>query len=228
MSHVHVSQEHEFEAEYGLPEHLPGDERLLWQGSPDWVTLAISAFHVRKLAIYFGVLLTLRGSFALSDGASPAGALASALALLPLALIAVGLLCVVAWLSARTAVYTITNKRVVMRIGVVLSVTFNLPFRSIESAALKRFGNGCGDLPLALTGEDRIAYLHLWPHARPWRFNRPEPMLRAVPEAAKVADLLSRSLADALGAPSRQSATSSQKAPTGVAAANASHEFASA
>ncbi len=227
MSKIHVSQEHEFEAEYGLPEHLPGDERLLWQGSPDWLALAISAFHVRKLAIYFGVLLTLRGSFALSDGASPAGALASALALLPLAVIAVGLLCVVAWLSARTAVYTITNKRVVMRIGVVLSVTFNLPFRSIESAALKRFGNGCGDLPLALAGDDRIAYLHLWPHARPWRFQKPEPMMRAVSDADRVAALLSQALAEANGTSSRQ-ASASSKVQAVSNTGDAHHELVSA
>jgi hypothetical protein len=42
-----------------------------------------------------------------------------------------------AWLSARTTVYTITDKRVVMRIGIVLSLTFNLPLRQIESAGLK-------------------------------------------------------------------------------------------
>ena len=36
-----------------------------------------------------------------------------------------------AWLTSRNTVYTITNKRVVMRIGIVLSVTFNLPLRVI-------------------------------------------------------------------------------------------------
>ena len=47
--------------------------------------------------------------------------------LLPLAVAAVALMFVVAWLTARATVYTITNRRVVMRIGVVLEVTFNLP-----------------------------------------------------------------------------------------------------
>ena len=48
--------EHEFEAAPGLPEPLPRGERLIWQGSPDWVQLAIHAFHVRKLAIYFSAM----------------------------------------------------------------------------------------------------------------------------------------------------------------------------
>ena len=37
-----------------------------------------------------------------------------------------------AWLSARTTMYTLTNKRVVMRIGIVLTVSFNLPLRAIR------------------------------------------------------------------------------------------------
>jgi hypothetical protein len=227
VSKLHVSEEHEFEPEYGLPEYLPRDERLLWQGSPDWVTLAIRAFHVRKLAVYFGLLLLMRGGFALSDGASVASALASVITLLPLAMLAVGLLCVVAWLSARTAVYTITSKRVVMRIGVVLSVTFNLPFKVIESAAMKQFANGCGDIPLSLAGEDRIAYLHLWPHARPWRINKPEPMMRAVPDAAKVAALLSRSLAQSSVAPASDAAPSLRNAGNSTNA-GVHHELATA
>jgi hypothetical protein len=31
----------------------------------------------------------------------------------------------------------------------------------------------------------RIAYLHLWPHARPWQLKRPQPLLRALPDAAR-------------------------------------------
>lgn len=213
MSRIYVAEEHEFEAQHGLPESLPRDERLLWQGSPDWQSLAVNAFRLRMLTAYFAVLLVLRGSFSLADGASPAAAISSALTLLPLALIALGLVSLLAWLSARTAVYTITNKRVVMRIGVVLSVTFNLPFKAIESAALRQFADGSGDLPLSLAGEDRIAYLHLWPHARPWRFARPEPMLRAIPDAARVAALLSQSLAEAAGVPAGATAVHARVAP---------------
>ena len=45
-----------FEPIRGLPDHLPKGERLLWQGAPDWRLLAIQAFHVRKVAIYFALI----------------------------------------------------------------------------------------------------------------------------------------------------------------------------
>jgi hypothetical protein len=95
-----------------------------------------------------------------------------------------------AWLTARTAVYTVTDRRVVMRIGIVLTLTFNLPLRTIETAALRMGPSGHGDIVLALKGPDHIAWLHLWPHARPWHITRTQPMLRAIPPAAGVASVL--------------------------------------
>jgi hypothetical protein len=200
--HTATGHEHEFEPQRGLPEALPGDERLLWQGSPDWRMLARRAFHVPLLGVYFAGLMALRGGLALSDGAAPADALLSALALLPLAALALGLLTLMAWLSARGAVYTITDKRVVMRIGIVLTLTFNIPFKRISAAALRLDGgapNGSGDVSLSLAGDDRIALLHLWPHARPWRVTKPEPMLRCVPQAQEVARVLSEAWSQATG-----------------------------
>ena len=191
--------EHEFEAVHGLPEALPPGETLLWQGAPDWRVLAVDALHLRKVAIYFGVLLIWRGASASADGASPLAALVAAAGLLPLALLALALLATIAWLIARTSVYTLTDKRVVMRVGVVLCVTFNLPFSTIESAGLRMKRDGHGDITLALAGSDRIAWLHLWPHARPWRLRRTEPMLRALPHAQRVATLLADALARSAG-----------------------------
>jgi Bacterial PH domain len=80
----------------------------------------------------------------------------------------------------------------VMRVGIVLSVTFNLPYRAIEAAGLKTCSGGMGDIPLSLGGKDRIAWMQLWPHARPWRLKKPEPMLRSVPDATRVAALLAQ------------------------------------
>jgi hypothetical protein len=191
--------EHEFEPQRGLPEVLPPGERLLWQGSPDWLMLARRVFHVRKLVVYFGALLLLRGALRLADGASIGEALYAVLQLLPLAALGVGLLALMAWLSARAAVYTITDKRVVMRIGIVLTLTFNIPFKRITGAGLHLDTTGTGDLPLTLDGSDRIAWLHLWPHARPWKLAQPQPMLRCVPEAAHVAQLLAAAWSKSTG-----------------------------
>ena len=51
--------EHEFEAAPGLPELLPEGEHIVWQAAPDWKQLAIHAFHVRKIAIYFSLMWLL-------------------------------------------------------------------------------------------------------------------------------------------------------------------------
>lgn len=186
--------EHEFEAAHGLPELLPAGERIIWQGSPEWRTVAVQIMHVRTVAIYFAAMLLWRGGTVFSESASVLTAVQSVLLPALLAVVALGLLCTFAWLTSRTTVYTLTNQRVVMRIGIVLSVTFNLPFRMIESASLRAHRNGTGDIALLLAKSEKIAYANLWPHARPWQVNRPEPMLRAVPEAVHVGQLLSASI----------------------------------
>lgn len=195
-SHGH---EHEFEPQFGLPERLPSTERILWQGSPDFRALAISAFHLRKLAAYFLALIAIQGALLAGEGAG-VGAIAASL-LRSAVLAVLGLACVasLAWLTARTAVYTLTDKRVVMRIGVVLTLSFNLPLSRIESASYRATARDTGDIVLRLAGRDRIAWLHLWPHVRPWRIARPEPMLRAIPQADVVANQLARAWSEATG-----------------------------
>lgn len=185
-----LQHEHEFEAVPGLPEPLPAGERLLWQGSPRWQPLALRAFHARKVAWYFAALTAVRVSVLAADGATPAAMAVSALWMVLLGAFAVGLLVALAVLSARTTVYTVTDRRIVMRIGIVLTLSFNLPLSRIAAAGLRLDADGCGDIPLALRDGERIAWLHLWPHARPWHVSQPQPMLRGVPDAAAVAQRL--------------------------------------
>lgn len=202
MSHRHTApgqHEHEFEPAFGLPEPLPAGEHIVWQGRPDWRHLARRAFHVRKLAVYFAIILVIRGIDGWNGGES-ALALAKALSgLAVLAAMALGVLMLMAWLTARGAVYTITDRRVVMRIGIVLTLTLNLPFNRIVAADLRRDGKSPGDVVLRLAPGDKIAYLNLWPHARPWRLARPEPALRSLTDAADVAVLLARAWSKATG-----------------------------
>ncbi|MCX2864571.1 photosynthetic complex putative assembly protein PuhB [Paucibacter sp. PLA-PC-4] len=190
------AHEHEFEAAHGLPEALPAGETQLWQGSPDALLMARQALHLDLLLLYFGALLAWRGLGSWYDG-EPLGQTVLAMAgMLPPIVLALGLIGTLAWLMARSTVYTITNRRVVMRVGVVLSITFNLPFAQIASAGFRRRGQA-GDIVLSLAGSDRIAYLHLWPHVRPWQLKRTQPMLRALADANAVAQTLARALAQA-------------------------------
>jgi hypothetical protein len=207
-----LGHEHDFEVSPGLPEPLPAAEKMLWQGSPDWKSTAIHAFHVRKLAVYFAIILVVRAATELSYGGSIGDALMSATWLLPLALSALAMITYFAYLSARTAVYTITDRRVVMRVGIVLTLTFNLPYARIASASLRQYTDGSGDIPLALLGNDKIAYVHLWPHAKPWKLGQPEPALRCVPEAEKVAKILSQAWSAHLGRSSAAGAAATSAA----------------
>ena len=219
-----IRREHDFEPEHGLPEALPEGERVLWQGSPDWRQLARHAFHVRKLAVYFAVLLALRVVFLASDGVPAAQILRSLLLLGPLALACLGILVVLARLSAKTTVYTITSRRVVMRIGIVLTLTFNIPFRRVAAADLRLDADGHGDVPLRLADGERIAWLNLWPHCRPWKLAAPQPMLRGIPQAAEVAGILANAWAVSTGqtAPARsaQTADAADAAPGGTGLAS--------
>ena len=208
-----ATHEHEWEAAPGLPSALPPGEHVVWQGAPDWRSLAVHAFHVRKAALYFAVMLGVQ-ALNLMDASGaidwkPWWVAASLYAL------ALGLLAGTAWLSARSTLYTLTNKRVVMRIGIVLTLTFNLPFKRIAGAALKPYAGGRGDIALALYPEDRIGWAHLWPHQRAWHVTHPQPTLRCLPEGAQVgAQLLSLWQAATLGEAQRRTPSSASATPT--------------
>jgi hypothetical protein len=183
-----------FDAPPGLPAPLPAGEHILWQGRPCGFGIAFRALHLRLVGLWFiGLalwaalppLLAGEGGQALTLAAPTLGVGAGAVVLLAL----------LGWLSARTTTYTITNRRLVMRIGIALPMTLNLPFALVESAECRLYPDGSADLPLRLRAGNRVAYLHLWPHARPWSVNRPEPMLRSVAKGGDVAQILAGALA---------------------------------
>ncbi len=174
----------------GLPGPLPRGERLLWQGAPTTAGVFVRVFHARAVTLWFGGWACIFAAGAASPGH---GAMVGA-AILMTGAVALGLLWGLAWLTHRTSVYTITNRRVVLHTGIALPVTRNLPFAEIETGALRGFTDGDGDIPLRLRPGIRIAYLQLWPHVRPWHLSRTEPMLRSVPEAESVARLLAQAL----------------------------------
>lgn len=203
--------EHEFEAAPGLPEPLPAGERILWQGAPDWRALALHAFHLRSLAIYFAAMMGVQALYLWDQGAGVL--LRSLLASGLMASVALGLLALTAWLSARTTLYTLTSRRVVMRIGIVLTITLNLPLRQLRGADLLARGQGVGDLALALAGKERIGWLHLWPHARPWHLGDPQPSLRCIPQAQAVGERLLAAWQQAESAPLTRPAPAAQPRP---------------
>jgi hypothetical protein len=208
----------DFEPVKGLPQVLPVDERMLWQGSPRWQDLAVHAFHARKVIWYFVAIAAIQGAFRLADGVPLAEAMMPFTWLIPMGLVAAAILTGLAYASARTTVYTMTSKRIVMRIGIALPITLNLPFKLIDGASVRLYGNGSGEIPLKLHGKERVAYMVLWPHARPLHFSKPEPALRAIPDADRVASLLASALTGTATLTTTAAASTARINPEAVAA----------
>ena len=163
-----------------LPAPLPAGERLIWQGKPSFRGLALRAFHIREVAIYFAALLVWRLWSNTAAGLPAGDALVSAAWLVVPAAAGIAVLAMLAWLFARAARYTITTKRVLVQFGVALPMTMNIPLDQITGVALKSHRDGTGDIPLKLS-DNRGSFVLLWPHVRPWKLRAAEPMLRAVP-----------------------------------------------
>jgi hypothetical protein len=193
-SHRHTppgTHEYDEEPEVGLPERLPTNEKLIWQGSPNWRSMALEVFHVRKVAYYFLGIFVLRGLFVGEELGWQAGIM-SAMLLLPLFAFALATLTAIAYLSARDTLYTITDKRVVMRIGIALTLTYNIPLKLISAAGIHVRKDSSGDLPITLLAGNKIAFVNLWPHTRPWKLVSPQPMLRCIPNVEQVAAQLAK------------------------------------
>ena len=176
----------------GLPGRLPPGEHILWQGSPMWMPLARRLLLVRWIAAYFAGLV----AWGLVSSSAPFGAAIT----LGLGIVACSLIALFAWGVQRTTIYTITNRRIVIRFGIALSKCVNIPFRTIGSVALSPGPgeSGAGDLSLTLTEPLKLGFLQMWPHVRPTRVKEPVPVLRMVPGASHVGALLTRALVDAV------------------------------
>jgi hypothetical protein len=186
----------------GLPDHLPEGERLIWQGKPDWKNLAFNAFHIRKVAAYFAAIIVAQGAFKYANGLP---AFESVPGLLGLALAACAILAVMAYANAKTTRYTLTTKRVLMKVGIAVPVIINLPLRQIDGASFAQTGQGCGNIVFQTGGETRLAYLLLWPHAKPWHFTKPQPAFRGISDVELVAKTVSTALGGQMPASRAQS-----------------------
>ncbi len=173
---------------------LPEGERLLWQGQPAIKALLLRVFHLRLVLAYFATLFGARLLAGALDHQPLMVSVASAASLVTPVVLATLLLTGLAVLYSRTTRYTITSRRVLLQFGAVLPMTLNGPLKQVARADLKLFADGSGDLALGVIAEQRLSYLLLWPHARPWRLNSVEPMLRGVLEAREVADILAKAL----------------------------------
>jgi len=182
----------EWEPIPGLPAELPKGEKIVWQGTPNWWALAISAFHVRKVALYFAFLVVMQLVSAWQIGFEKEAVMAGPALTLVLSLAGLSILLSLAYLSAVSTIFTLTTHRILIRYGMALTLTLNIPFKQIQAANLNLWKKSIGDIALDVTPPKRLSWLVLWPYARAWKLSNPQPVLRAIPDAAAVAEKIAR------------------------------------
>ena len=182
----------------GLPGQLPPGEKILWQAAPRWQALALRAFRIKLVAVYFVALVAWRIGGALMAGHGTRYALGSGLSGICLGAAAIGIFTAYSWLISRSTRYTITEKRVVITYGMALPKSLNLPFAQIQAADLAMQPDGTGNIVLQLPAKTRLSYVLLWPHVKAGEKSRPEPMLRALEAPREAARLLAGLLADSV------------------------------
>jgi lipid-A-disaccharide synthase-like uncharacterized protein len=173
----------------GLPELLPKGEVILWQGRPNWLRLTIESLNLWWVIGYFGLLVAWR-LVTVIDYLPLGTAVSVSVPFLFVAAFVGLLLCSIGYIQARSTVYTITNRRVVMRIGAALTMTLNLPFTKIDNAAVAKKRGGFGNIAFETSGNTKFSYFVLWPHARSWYFGKPQPTLKCIPDIEKVSSIL--------------------------------------
>jgi hypothetical protein len=182
--------EYESEPVPGLPEVLPQDETLLWQGSPKGWSVARHGLFAASVAGYFALLSAAVVIAALMDGVAPLEALGRSSHMVVIGAAAVLIVAYIGHLIERTTLYTLTSRRVVMRVGIALPLTLNIPFTKIASASVKTYADGTSDIALLPAETLPVTFFHIWPHVRGFRMRHPEPTLRAIAGGEKVAGML--------------------------------------
>src|SRR5579883_60827 len=115
-----MNGEFEHEPVPGLPAALPPGEDLLWQGSPTWRSVARRVLHLRFIGTYFGVLLLWRALSGWYGGQSLAEIARGCALLAGVAGVTLAFLVWVARRIARSTIYSISSRRIVMRFGIAL------------------------------------------------------------------------------------------------------------
>lgn len=173
----------------GVAEPLPPGERILWEGAPQARALARHLLFVRPLAAYLGVMMLwwmVANRAAVATGAFWTTVVVQA----AMSGFVIGGVLWLARAVADSTTYAITDRRIVIRLGIVFNLTVNVPLRYVQGAQLKAFPDGTGQVAVQLDPEEKLAWIVLFPHVRPWRFARPEPLLRGLTDAARAGEAL--------------------------------------
>lgn len=171
----------------------PG-ERILWQGRPLASALRRHLLKGRWLTAYFVLLLGWKLALIVAlRGLRPQEVFDAAVLLAQGAALA-GILAYLAWALARSTTYTVTSLRIVIRHGIALQGTVDIPMRAIRNVAVRIHHDGTGDVALTVRDGAGVGLSKLWPHVRGLNLSAPVPMLRGLPDAAVLGTQLARRL----------------------------------
>jgi len=171
----------------------PG-ERILWQGRPLASALRRHLLKGRWLAAYFALLLGWKLALIVAlRGLRPQEVFDTGVLLAQGAAL-VGILAYLAWALARSTTYTVTTLRIVIRHGIALQGTVDIPMRALRSVAVRIHPDGTGDVALTVRDGAGVGLSKLWPHVRGLNLSAPVPMLRGLPDAAVLGTQLARRL----------------------------------
>lgn len=184
----------------GLPEALPKGEHIIWQGKPSTWRLAVEALWFRPVAGYFLLLIFWRFGASLHQ-VSVGEAIIHTVPFLVAGLICCGILYGLAMMLASTTIYTLTNRRVALRIGLLVTLNLNLPHSQIANAMLATTSSGHGNLAFEIKPGTSVSYLMIWPHVRPWHLKRAQPALRCIQDAGHVAQLFAEAAESRISEP---------------------------
>lgn len=173
----------------GVSEPLPPGERVLWEGAPDAPALARHLFFVRPLSAYLAAMVAWwvwvnRAETATSQFWATLG--------IELALVA-GVIVSAWWMAqaiARGTTYAITDRRIVMRFGLIFPLTINIPLTYVQGASARRFSDRTGQIAVDLGTKESFAWIVLFPHVRPGTLRYPQPLLRGLRDVTKVGEVL--------------------------------------
>ncbi len=193
MRLFHDEDDGPVEPVHGLPERLPDGEKVLWQGRPSAMALAFNAFRLRWVIGYFVVLTVFRLANLSSTSGTVDQMTSVVTSSLGFGVVSVLLILGLSYAMSRAAVFTITSERVVMRFGAAIRKYVNVPYSKMVGAQLKRKGLRVGDISMQLEGKEP-AYLHLWPFVRPFKYSKPQPMMRGIKDPEEVAQILARAV----------------------------------
>ena len=178
----------------GLPEEvgksIPLDEKVYWNGKPNWRSFGYHSFGLKYFSIYFFV----SALYAVSQIDSSFSFGAFFIKYTPYlisGILAGNILLLLAYISARHTCYVITQKRIVIRTGVALVFLLNMPFKNILSIDMKALARGRGNVIFKVQSKKRIPYLSCWPSVKSGSFLEPIPAFRSIRDIEKVGQIIS-------------------------------------